>query len=212
MKISVVGLGKVGLPLAVQFASKGQQVVGADVNPNLVDLVNAGIEPFPGETDLASRLMKVVEAGLFSATTDTSSAVSMSDVVVVVVPLFVASDGLPNFTSLDQATQSIAAGLRPGTLVSYETTLPVGTTRNRWAPMLAEGSGLTAGRDFFLVFSPERVLTGRVFADLRKYPKLVGGLDEASARRGVEFYEAVLDFDPREIGRASCRERVWIPV
>jgi nucleotide sugar dehydrogenase len=81
--------------------------------------------------------------------------------------------------------------------VSYETTLPVGTTRGRWAPMLEEGSGLTAGEDFHLVFSPERVLTGRVFEDLRRYPKLVGGTDEASARRGVEFYQAVLDFDER---------------
>ena len=88
-------------------------------------------------------------------------------------------------------------GCKPGTLVSYETTLPVGTTRTRWAPMLEEGSGLTAGTDFHLVFSPERVLTGRVFADLRRYPKLVGGIDEASAARGVEFYEAVLDFDER---------------
>ena len=198
MKISVVGLGKVGLPLAVQFASKGHQVVGADVNPNLVDLVNAGIEPFPGETDLASRLMKVVEAGLFSATTDTSSAVSMSDVVVVVVPLFVASDGLPNFTSLDQATQSIAAGLRPGTLVSYETTLPVGTTRTRWAPMLAARSGLKLSIDFDVVFSPERVLTGRIFSDLARYPKLLGGLDDKSARRGIDFYTTVLDFDQRD--------------
>jgi nucleotide sugar dehydrogenase len=82
--------------------------------------------------------------------------------------------------------------------VSYETTLPVGTTRDRWAPMLAAGSGLRPGEDFQLVFSPERVLTGRVFADLRRYPKLVGGIDEASAARGVEFYASVLDFDTRE--------------
>jgi nucleotide sugar dehydrogenase len=198
MKICVVGLGKVGLPLAVQFASKGHQVVGADVNRDLVDLVNAGIEPFPGETDLASRLMEVVEAGLFSATTDTSSAVSTSDVVVVVVPLFIDSDGLPNFTSLDQATHSIAAGLRPGTLVSYETTLPVGTTRTRWAPMLAARSGLKLSRDFDVVFSPERVLTGRIFSDLTRYPKLVGGLDDKSARHGIDFYTAVLDFNQRD--------------
>jgi nucleotide sugar dehydrogenase len=98
---------------------------------------------------------------------------------------------------MDDATRAIARGLKPGTLVSYETTLPVGTTRNRWAPMLEEGSGLTAGRDFHLVFSPERVLTGRVFADLRRYPKLVGGIDEASTQHGISFYEAVLDFDDR---------------
>ena len=90
-----------------------------------------------------------------------------------------------------------AQHLTPGTLVSYETTLPVGTTRDRWKPLLEETSGLTEGQDFHLVFSPERVLTGRVFADLRKYPKLVGGLSDAGAAKAVEFYEAVLDFDER---------------
>ena len=79
----------------------------------------------------------------------------------------------------------------------FETTLPVGTTRNRWKPMLQEGSGLSEGTDFHLVFSPERVLTGRVFADLRKYPKLVGGLSEQGAKRAVAFYEDVLEFDER---------------
>jgi nucleotide sugar dehydrogenase len=98
---------------------------------------------------------------------------------------------------MDAATQEIGAGLKPGTLVSYETTLPVGTTRNRFAKALEKASGLTAGKDFKLVFSPERVLTGRVFADLRKYPKLVGGIDSASTAAGVKFYEAVLDFDDR---------------
>jgi nucleotide sugar dehydrogenase len=75
--------------------------------------------------------------------------------------------------------------------------LPVGTTRSRWKPALEAGSGLVEGQDFHLVFSPERVLTGRVFEDLRKYPKLVGGLSEAGAAKAVEFYEAVLDFDER---------------
>ncbi|HZL81326.1 MAG TPA: UDP binding domain-containing protein, partial [Demequina sp.] len=74
---------------------------------------------------------------------------------------------------------------------------PVGTTRERWKPMLEQVSGLTEGKDFHLVFSPERVLTGRVFADLRKYPKLVGGLSAEGAARATAFYEAVLDFDDR---------------
>ncbi|HEX6967740.1 MAG TPA: nucleotide sugar dehydrogenase [Micromonosporaceae bacterium] len=198
MRICVVALGKIGLPLAVQFASKGHRVVGADISERVVRSVNEGMVPFPGEADLDVKLKEVVAAGLLSATTDTTAAVADSEAVVLVVPLFVDADGKPDFGWMDDATRAVAAGLRPGTLVSYETTLPVGTTRNRWVPMLEQGSGLTAGRDFFLVFSPERVLTGRVFADLRRYPKLVGGLDEQSARRGVEFYEAVLDFDPRE--------------
>ncbi len=83
------------------------------------------------------------------------------------------------------------------TLVIYETTLPVGTTRTRWKPALEEGSGLTEGLDFHVAFSPERVLTGRVFADLRKYPKLVGGVSREGSKRAIAFYESVLDFDPR---------------
>ncbi|MEE1938136.1 nucleotide sugar dehydrogenase [Streptomyces sp. TRM 70361] len=197
MQICVVALGKIGLPLAVQFADKGHRVIGADVNEKVVELVNAGVEPFPGEAELDVKLKAAVEAGRLSATTDTAAAVAESEAVVVVVPLFVDAEGVPDFGWMDSATKDIARGLRPGTLVSYETTLPVGTTRGRWAPMLEEGSGLRAGADFHLVFSPERVLTGRVFSDLRRYPKLVGGIDEASAKHGTEFYEAVLDFDER---------------
>jgi nucleotide sugar dehydrogenase len=197
MKICVVALGKIGLPLAVQFASKGHTVLGADISEPTVRSVNEGVAPFPGEADLDVKLKEAVNAGLLSATTDTAAAVAESDAVVVVVPLFVDGDGRPDFGWMESATRDIARGLRPGTLVSYETTLPVGTTRSRWSPLLEEGSGLAAGRDFHLVFSPERVLTGRVFADLRKYPKLVGGVDAASAERGIAFYEAVLDFDDR---------------
>jgi nucleotide sugar dehydrogenase len=197
VKITVVGLGKIGLPLAVQFAKSGHQVFGADVNQRLVDLVNSGAEPFPGEANLAEYLKEVVSSGELRATTDTVSAVADSDAVVVVVPLFVDDEARPDFGWMDSATQDIARGLKPGTLVSYETTLPVGTTRTRWKPMIEEISGLSEGADFHLVFSPERVLTGRVFADLRKYPKLVGGLSEAGAARAVDFYEAVLQFDER---------------
>ena len=197
MKIAVVALGKIGLPLAVQFANKGHHVIGCDVNQKTVDMINAGNEPFPGEAHLDEYLKKVVASGHLVATTDTKSAVAQVDAVVVVVPLFVDNDGVPDFGWMDAATEDIAKGLKVGTLVSYETTLPVGTTRNRFAPALEKISGLRAGVDFHLVFSPERVLTGRVFADLRKYPKLVGGIDDASTHAGIEFYKQVLDFDDR---------------
>ncbi|TCC58019.1 nucleotide sugar dehydrogenase [Kribbella pittospori] len=198
MRVSVVALGKIGLPLAVQFAAKGHQVVGVDINEKFVELVNAGQEPFPGEAHLAELLAETVADGRLRATTDYADAIPGSDAVVVVVPLFVNEEtGEPEFGWMENATRSLAEQLSPGTLVSYETTLPVGTTRNRWKPMIEEISGLTEGQDFHLVFSPERVLTGRVFADLRKYPKLVGGLSEEGAKRATAFYEAVLDFDDR---------------
>jgi len=198
MKITVVGLGKIGLPLAVQFATKGFEVFGADINEDLVRDVNSGIEPFPGESNLVEKLQSAIGSGRLTATVDTTFAVSQSNVVVVVVPLFVNNLGIPDFGWMDAAITSIAQGLRPNTLVSLETTLPVGTTRNRFAPLIESISLLKAGLDFDLVFSPERVFSGRVFSDLRKYPKLVGGINMASSNRGEEFYSRVLDFDVRE--------------
>ena len=198
LKIAVIALGKIGLPLAVQFASKGHEVVGVDVNPATVDLVNRGIEPFPGEAELQERLSELVATGRLRATTDYADAVPGADAVVLVVPLFVDEvTAEPDFGWMDTATESLGRSLTPGTLVAYETTLPVGTTRTRWKPLLESTSGLVEGQDFHLVFSPERVLTGRVFADLRKYPKLIGGLSPEGAKKAVEFYEAVLDFDKR---------------
>jgi len=197
MKITVVAMGKIGLPLAVQFASRGHNVFGTDVNQQTIDLINQGIEPFPGEAHLQNKLEGVVRSGRLVATNDTTGSVAESEAVVVVVPLFVDAEGTPDFAWMDAATVSIGQGLKRGTLVSYETTLPVGTTRNRFAKMLEQESGLVAGVDFHLAFSPERVFTGRVFEDLRKYPKLVGGINEASGNAAKNFYEHVLDFDDR---------------
>lgn len=198
MKIAVIALGKIGLPLAVQFASKGHEVVGVDINSAIVDAVNGAVEPFPGEELLQERLTELVPAGRLRATTDYAEAVPGADAVVIVVPLFVNDETWqPDFGWMDSATRSLAEHLTPGTLVSYETTLPVGTTRNRWVPLIEEISGLKESKDFYAAFSPERVLTGRVFADLRRYPKLVGALSDEGTRKVTEFYEAVLDFDDR---------------
>ncbi|MCZ4300534.1 nucleotide sugar dehydrogenase [Microbacterium oxydans] len=198
MRIAVVALGKIGLPLALQFAGQGHEVIGVDVNADLVDLVNRGVEPFPGEAELQERLTAEIASGRLRATTDYAEAIPSADAVVVVVPLFVNEETAePDYGWMDQATSSLAEHLTPGTLVSYETTLPVGVTRGRWKPMIERISGLTEGEDFHVVFSPERVFSGRIFADLRKYPKLVGGLSAAGSRRAAEFYEAVLEFDER---------------
>lgn len=197
MRVCVVGLGKIGLPLALQMCARGHDVIGADVAEGVVASINRGDPPFPGEPELDERLRGAIAAGRLRATRDTTAAVAASEVVVVVVPLVIDEAFQPAFDSLDAATDAVGAGLQPGTLVSYETTLPVGSTRNRFAARLAAASGLTLGADLFVCFSPERVSSGRVFADLRTYPKLVGGVDPDSSMRGVRFYEAVLDFDPR---------------
>ena len=101
MQIAVVALGKIGLPLAVQFAEKGHSVLGCDVNASTVDLVNKGIEPFPGEAFLQEKLAAVISSGKLTATTKTTEAVATADAVVIVVPLFVDIEGVPDFGWMD---------------------------------------------------------------------------------------------------------------
>ena len=198
MKTAVVALGKIGLPLAVHIASSGSRVAGIDINQTVVDLVNKGIEPFPGEAELGSRLAAAVDGGQLTATSNFAEGIASADVVIVVVPVVVDAEAQPDFRAIDAATKEIGRHLKPGALVSYETTLPVHTTRHRFVPALEAASGRTSGVDFFVCHSPERVLTGRVFDDLRRYPKLVGGVDARSAQLAVEFYEEVLTFDERD--------------
>lgn len=193
MRIAVVGLGHIGLPLAVQYASRGHEVVGCDIDDGIVAAINEGRSPHDDELALVERVPELVRSGLLRATTDDAAGVRAAEVVVVIVPVAVDERREIDFGPIDAATREVARGLQPGTLVVYETTLPVGTTRNRFVPMLEAGSGLKLDRDLFLAFSPERVLVGRVLLDLRRYPKVVGGVSQESTRRAVAFYEAVLD-------------------
>jgi nucleotide sugar dehydrogenase len=197
MRICVIGLGKLGLPLAVQFAIKQNKVVGLDINQTTVDTINLGIAPFPGELDLEYKLKTVVADGNLYATSNSLTAISDADVIIVVVPLVVNEKYMPEFNLIEAATESIGKNMKRGSLVIYETTLPVGTTRGKFLPLLEIHSGFKGGEDFSLAFSPERVLTGRVFTDLQRYPKLVGGIDKESADRALRFYESVIDFAER---------------
>lgn len=194
MRIVVVGLGHIGLPLAVQYASRGHDVLGVDVAPRIVESINRGESPHRDERALVERVPELVGQGRLRATTwDDAGAVREAEAIVVIVPVVVDAERQIDYGPIDAATRDIARHVGPNTLVVYETTLPVGTTRNRFGPMLAQGSGLELDRDLFLAFSPERVLVGRVFLDLQRYPKIVGGTSEESTRRAVEFYRSVLD-------------------
>ncbi|MEY2443086.1 MAG: hypothetical protein QOJ46_2512 [bacterium] len=207
MRAVVVALGKIGLPLATYIARAGHDVVGCDIDARTVGCVNAGLAPFPGEAGLDEALGAAVAAGRLRATTDTTAAVAESpDLVVAVPPLYVDADARPDWRNVDAVCAAIGAGLQAGTVVSLETTVPVGTTRWKVALDLEAGSGLRAGTDFDVVFSPERVSTGRVFRDLDTYPKLVGGLDAEGERRGVALYEQFVAAEVRAMGSAEAAE------
>jgi UDP-N-acetyl-D-mannosaminuronic acid dehydrogenase len=192
MKAVVVALGKIGLPLAVQIKNAGHDVVGCDINEHVVELVCAGKVPFPNEPGIA-------EALPIPATTDTASAVAGADLVVLVPPLLVGDDGAPDWRAFDSAVDDVARGVQAGTTVVIETTVPVGTTRNRVAPRMPDG--------VHVAFSPERVSSGRVLRDLAVYPKLVGGLDAEGEARAVELYrQFITEAEVWPMGSAEAAE------
>ena len=188
MEVAVVGLGAIGLPVAAAFATRGHVVIGCDVDERVVGMVQAGEDPHGREPGLDRSIERLRRTGRLDATTNTSEAVSSSEASIVLVPLLLGEDEAPDYGPLEAATEAIGQGLRPGHLVVYETTVPVGDTRGRFTPLLEKWSGLRAGSDFHVAFSPERVLVGRIQDDLAKYPKVVGGIDELSCDRAVRLY------------------------
>jgi len=215
VRVVVVALGKIGLPLAAHVARAGHTVVGCDVDERVCELVNAARAPFPGEAGLEEALAVVVGDGRLRAQTDTAAAVGEGvDLVIAVPPLVVDADAQPDWRILDSVVADVGRGLRAaaaagrtGTVVCVETTLPVGTTRTRIAPALAAESGLEPERDFYAAFSPERVYSGRIFEDLRRYPKLVGGCSQAGEERTVELYRAFIERRPE--GEDGPPTEVW---
>jgi nucleotide sugar dehydrogenase len=206
--VAVVGMGKIGLPLAMQYVGFGRRVVGCDINPEVVASLARGECHVHEEPGLDQLVARAVAEGTFTATSDTAAAVHEARIVVVIVPVVVDANHAVDFVSIDAATRAVGAGLRPGTLIIYETTLPVGTTSGRFRPILEEESGLTAGRDFYLAYSPERVLSGRIARDLATYPKVVGGVDPTSTQAVAAFYGSVLD--ARIISMASADEAEFV--
>ena len=206
MRACVIGLGKIGLPLAVQISSKGQVVVGCDINSSVVKMVNRGESPIAGEDGLDKALRGGVASGRLRATTDTVAAVRQADAVIVIVPALLTADRQADLTAVEAAARDVGRGLTRGTLVIFETTLPVGATRERLGPILEGMSGLQVGVDFLLAFSPERVSSGRALRDLATYPKVVGGVSEASGKAASKFYGEILDAEVITVASAETAE------
>jgi UDP-N-acetyl-D-glucosamine dehydrogenase len=185
--VGVIGLGYVGLPLAVAFAREGCEVIAVDVDQHKLEAIAAGesyVEDVPSE--LLAELSGRIHA------TSRYAELERADAVLICVPTPLTRNREPDLGPLIEATRSLAGVLRSEQLVVLESTTYPGTTRERVAPLLEE-SGLAAGRDFHLAFSPERVDPGRTDFTLRNTPKVIGGLTEACAVRAEELYGLVCD-------------------
>ena len=187
MRVGIVGLGYVGLPLAVAFGEAGNEVVALDTDPRQVSALAAGrssIEDVPAE-----RVAALGDA--FQPTTD-HERLARCDAVVICVPTPLANQREPDLTYIVDAASSLSRVLRKGQLVVLESTTYPGTTRERLLPILEE-SGLAGGRDFHLAYSPERIDPGRVDHTIRTTPKVVGGLTDRCRERAVELYGEICD-------------------
>ena len=204
--VAVVGAGKMGLPLCAQFADHGWHVVAVDVQQSVVDAINAGRSHVAEEPGLAELIATAHAGGRLRATTDGAAAARDADVVVLIVPVMLDDEQRPDYRYMDAAVASIGAGLHPGSLLIFETTLPVGDTRGRFLPRLAEASGLTPDVDLFVAFSPERLYSGAALRNLATYAKLVGGVGPASTDRAAAFYDAVLDTEIVAMSSAEAAE------
>jgi UDP-N-acetyl-D-glucosamine dehydrogenase len=188
-KLGVIGLGYVGLPLAVEFARAGFPVIGYDIDEKRVGQLMAGESYIPDVP--SAHLAEVVKNGKFIATTDAAS-LAEADIIDICVPTPLRKTKDPDMTYVVQAVEATAAVLRPGQLVILESTTYPGTTVEVVQPTLA-AKGFKPGVDFYLAFSPERVDPGNPQFQTKNIPKVVGGINEDSTRAAVAFYSQVMD-------------------
>src|SRR5688572_15236259 len=199
-RLGILGLGYVGLPLSVEFATAGLSVTGFDVSAQKVDAVNAGrsyIKDIPQD-----RLAPLVRDGRLRASSD-FEGLAACDALIICVPTPLGNARDPDLTMVKEAAQAIAARLRPGQLVVLESTTYPGTTEELVLPILAE-RGLKVGESFFLAFSPERVDPGNARYNTRNTPKIVGGVTPACAEvAGALYRHAVETVIPVSSPRAA---------
>jgi UDP-N-acetyl-D-glucosamine dehydrogenase len=199
MQIAIVGLGYVGLPLAVQFARSGARVIGLDVDPAKAAAINAGqsyIRHIPAEA-----IAEQVAVGRLQASTDFAKA-HEADAVVICVPTPLGRNREPDLAYILNTGEALAPHLRQGTLVVLESTTYPGTTEDELRPVLEKGSGLIAGIDFHLAYSPEREDPGNPDSRVAEIPKVVGGLTPACLEKALALYGRAIQ---QLVPVSSCR-------
>jgi nucleotide sugar dehydrogenase len=195
----VIGLGYAGLPLAAEASRSGLAVVGYDIDPALVRELNAGRSRI---ADVSAADVATMLAHGFHATDD-ETAIGVPATIVICVPTPLTADRIPDLSAVRSAAEVSSRLLRPGSLVVLESTTYPGTTEELVRPALEKGSGLRAGSDFSLAFSPERIDPGNPYFGLRNTPKVVGGVTPSSTSAAAAFYGKLCE---RVVQAASARE------
>lgn len=192
--VCVIGLGKIGLPLACAIGSSlERKVIGLDLQHQVVDRINEGISNVYGEPGMDDLVHRLVKEGRLSASASYENSISPAEILVIATPLYTNESNEPDFKMLDDVVEAIAPHVSKGTLLILETTVPIGTTRERIWRRLLSLTGFSES-EIFVAFSPERISTGNFFRDLSNYPKIVGGVNAESAKRAADFYRSFINF------------------
>lgn len=203
-KIAVIGLGYVGLPLALLAAKKGYDVTGIDLDEKKVADINAGTDPIHDEY-VASHL----KPGMIQATTSFAS-VAEAGIVILCVPTPVKNDFQPDLTPLKGAARSAAEYLQPGTTLIVESTVNPGVSDDIIVPLLEEASGLTTGQDFAISHCPERINPGDPTWNVENIPRVVGSYEKGGLQATVDFYKSIIDADIKPMGSLKEAEAVKV--
>lgn len=203
IRVGVVGLGYVGLPLAVEKAKAGFETIGFDVQPQKVEMVNAGHNYIGDVVD--SDLAEIVKAGKLRATTD-FAFIKDVDFIAICVPTPLDAHQEPDISYVRDSAVEVAKYLKPETIVVLESTTYPGTTEELIRPILEKGSGLVCGKNFYLGFSPERVDPGNLIYKTKNTPKVVGGIGKDATEVIAAMYRAVLDGDVKEVSSPAVAE------
>ena len=188
--VSVVGCGRMGLPHACLFADAGFKVIGVDKNPKILAALASGRSPFE-EPGLEEKVGKHIREGRFTITSNGEYAASKSDVIVLVVPTLVDEKLQPDYSYIEKACEEMGRGLRRGALFIVASTVGPGVTETLVKEKLEKASGLKAGRDFSLAYSPIRGMAGRVLRDIANYVRVVGGIDDKSVKLACKFLDTI---------------------
>ncbi|MCC7550226.1 MAG: nucleotide sugar dehydrogenase [Methanobacterium sp.] len=187
--ITIFGLGHMGLPTAALLAQSGLKVLGVDINKKTVEMVNSGQSPIM-EPGLDELVRKTVQEGYLSATNDMVEAVKSAEIIMIIVPTPVDGNKKSDLSAVISASKSISEGLKEGAMVIVESTVPPGTCDNLVIPLL-ETSGLKAGTDFKIAYTPERALPHNTIYEMTHNARVIGGIDPPSAKRAASLYQRI---------------------
>ncbi|MEM3737440.1 MAG: nucleotide sugar dehydrogenase [Candidatus Bathyarchaeia archaeon] len=204
-QVCVVGLGRVGLPTACLLVEAGFEVIGVDSNPKLLEKIKEGTLPFL-EPDLDVLLKNSIESGKFKVTVDLKDAVRQSNDIMITVPTLIDRRKNPNYSILKNVCKDIGSSMKRGTLLIVASTTGPGVTESIVKKTLEKESGLKAGTDFALAYSPVRASVGQVVRDLKSYRRLVSGIDKNSLKRAATIISAISEGAPIEVGSIKMAE------